>query len=51
VELDRRLRGDLGQLVGRESVKRWALRQKARDLAQTRVQLILRWPAIRMIGM
>jgi len=49
VKFDRRLRGDLSQLIGRERVERGALRQKARDLAQTRVQLALRWRTILML--
>jgi hypothetical protein len=42
VELDRRLRGDLGQLVGRQRVERGALGQKPCDLAQARVRGDLR---------
>jgi hypothetical protein len=46
VKLDRRLRRDLGQLVGGQGVERRALRQKAGDLAQAGVQLALRWPRV-----
>jgi hypothetical protein len=42
VKLDRRLRRDLGQLVGGEAVERRALCQKAGDLTQAGVQLALR---------
>jgi hypothetical protein len=49
VKFDRRLHGDLGQLIGRERVERRPLRQKPRDLAQTRVQLALRWRTILMV--
>jgi hypothetical protein len=42
VELDRRLRCDLGQLVRGQSVERRALRQKPGDLTQAGVQLALR---------
>ncbi len=38
MELDRRLGGDLGELVGGEGVERRSLGQKAGDLAQTRVE-------------
>ncbi|HEY5429323.1 MAG TPA: hypothetical protein VIK04_09425 [Solirubrobacteraceae bacterium] len=48
MKLDRRLGRDLGQLVGRERVERRPLRQEPRDLAQTRVQLALRWRTIVM---
>jgi hypothetical protein len=44
MKLDRRLRGDLGQLGGRESVERGSLREKPRDLAQAGVQLVLSRP-------
>jgi hypothetical protein len=49
VKLDRRLRRDLGQLIGRERVERRPLRQEPGDLAQTRVQLTLRWQPIVMV--
>jgi len=49
VKLDRRLGRDLGQLIGRERVERRPLRQEPRNLAQTRVQLALRWRAILMV--
>jgi len=42
VKLDRRLRRDVGQLVGGQGVERRALRQKASDLAQAGVQGALR---------
>jgi hypothetical protein len=42
VKLDRRLRRDLGQLVGGQGVEGRALCQKAGDLAQAGVQLALR---------
>jgi len=42
VELDRRLRRDLCELLGRERVERRPLREEPRDLAQARVQLALR---------
>ncbi|MGA2012401.1 MAG: hypothetical protein ABSH51_18005 [Solirubrobacteraceae bacterium] len=38
MELDRRLRRDLRQLLGRERIERRALRQEASDLAQPGVQ-------------
>jgi hypothetical protein len=49
VELDRRLRRDLGQLVGGQGVEGRALRQKAGDLAQASVQLALRALVSRII--
>jgi hypothetical protein len=49
VKLDRRLRRDLGQLVGGEGVKRGALRQKADDLTQAGVQVALRSLAAKII--
>jgi hypothetical protein len=42
VELDRRLRGDFGQLLGREPIERRPLCEKPRDFAQAGVQLGLR---------
>jgi hypothetical protein len=42
VKLDRRLRRNLGQLVGGEGVERRTLRQEAGDLTQAGVQLALR---------
>jgi hypothetical protein len=42
VELDRRLGGDLRQLLGGERVERRALAEEAGDLAQSGVQGILR---------
>jgi hypothetical protein len=42
IELDRGLGGDLGELLAGERVKRWPLREKARDLAQAGVQCELR---------
>jgi hypothetical protein len=49
VKLDRRLRRDLGQLIRRERIERRPLRQEPGDLAQTRVQLALRWQPIVMV--
>src|ERR1700749_362505 len=43
MELDRRVGGHLGQLVGRKRIERRPLGQEAGDLAQTGVRLTLRW--------
>jgi len=49
VKLDRRLRRDLGQLVGGEGVEGRALRQETGDLAQAGVQRALRWVVAEII--
>src|SRR4051794_24299866 len=48
VELDRRLRCHLGELVARQRVERGPLRQKACDLAQAGVDVNLRWTNLHM---